>query len=249
MPAPDWIVQRPFAHRGLHDAAKPENSLAAIDAALRADFPVEIDVQVTADRQVIVFHDWNLRRLTGRDAPVARQSAADLAALRLAGTGERIPTLDAALDLIAGRQPILIEIKNRRQPTALEPELARILGAYPGPFAIQSFNPFSLGWFRLRFPHFPRGQISCIFDTDDMAGWKKAVLANYGMNWMSRPHFISHHWKNLPSVSATILRRLFRIPLLAWTIRNPEELAVAKRLAHNVIFERFVPAQDARRLD
>ncbi len=241
MPAPDWLLAKPFAHRGLFNDARPENSLSAIDAAVSAGFPVEIDVQVTSDGRAVVFHDWNLKRLTGRAAKVKDVTAAEIAALTLLGTGQRIPSLEETLDVIAGRAPVLIEIKNRRYPTALEPEAGRILSAYRGPFAIQSFNPFTLGWFRLRHPKIPRGQISCSFDTDDMAGWKKKVLANYGMNWMSGPQFISHHWKQLPALAPSFLRATLKLPLLAWTVRSEEEMASALKLADNVIFENFVP--------
>lgn len=241
MPAPAWLLEKPFAHRGFFNDARPENSLAAIDAAVSAGFPIEIDVQVTADGQAVVFHDWNLQRLTGRDAKVKEVSAAEIRRLTLLGTDQRIPTLEEALDVIGGRAPVLVEIKNRRYPTALEPVAGRILSAYQGPFAIQSFNPYTLGWFRFRHPRIPRGQISCAFDTDGMAGWKKKILSNYGMNWMSAPQFISHHWKQLPAVAPTFLRKIFKLPLMVWTVRNEEEKAAALKLGDNVVFEGFMP--------
>ena len=241
MPAPDWLLDKPFAHRGLFTDERPENSLAAIEAAAHAGFPVEIDVQVTADGKAMVFHDWNLKRLTGRDVRVRTLPAAEIRTLRLLNTDQHIPILEDVLDLVAGRIPVLIEIKNRKRPCALEPELARLLTRYQGPFAIQSFNPFSLGWFRRRHPEISRGQISCSFDTDDMATWKKKILSNYGMNWLSRPHFISHHWKQLPGLVPTFLRKRCHLPLLAWTIRSEDETAGALRYADNIIFEGFVP--------
>jgi len=240
--APAWLVAVPFAHRGLYDEAHPENSLSAMEAALQRGYPIEIDVQVSADGRAVVFHDWNLRRLTGLDARVKTRSAAEIAMLRLAGGDERIPLLEDALDLIRGRQPVIIEIKNRKRPCALEPTVSSLLRNYKGSVAVQSFNPFSLGWFRQNHPGLCRGQISCSFDTDDMASWKKIILAHYGMNWMSRPHFISHHWKQLPAIMPALLRRLLRQPLLAWTVRNAEEQAAAQRYADNVIFESYVPS-------
>lgn len=242
MPAPDWLLGKPFAHRGLYSDARPENSLAAIEEAVRAGFPVEIDVQVTSDGQAVVFHDWNLLRLTGLDARLRDVSASRLAELTLLGTAERIPTLQAVLDLVAGRAPILVEIKNRRYPTRLEPVTGKILAAYDGPFAIQSFNPYTLGWFRWRYPRMIRGQISCAFDTDDMAGWKKRILEHYGMNWMTAPQFISHHWVRLPARAPSLLRALWKLPLLGWTVRSEEEMAAALHVCDNVVFEKFIPA-------
>jgi glycerophosphoryl diester phosphodiesterase len=225
----------------LHGEGRPENSLAAITAAVDAGYPVEIDVQVSADGAAVVFHDWNLQRLTGLDAKVVDKTARELAALRLPGGGEKIPLLQDVLAAVNGRQAIVIEIKNRRQPTALEPTIAAILRDYHGPFAIHSFNPFSLGWFARHAPAIMRGQISCAFDTDDMAGWKKVILEHYGMNWMSRPQFIAHHWKRLPAPMPALLRRVFRKPLLAWTVRSQTEADTALRHADNVIFEQFLP--------
>jgi glycerophosphoryl diester phosphodiesterase len=244
VPAPAWLVETPIAHRGLHDETRPENSLAAIENAIEHGFPVEIDVQVSADGRAVVFHDWSLLRLAGLDARVRFTSAAEIASLRLTGGSERIPLLEDVLDLIGGRQPVIIEIKNRKRPGALEPEVLRIVRKYQGEIAIHSFNPFSLGWFRRNYPGLCRGQISCSFDTDDMADWKKFILANYGMNWMSQPQFISHHWKQLPAVVPTLLRRLFRIPLLTWTVKSSEEQAIAMRLADNVFFEAYVPSRN-----
>lgn len=241
MPAPRWLLEKPFAHRGLYNDSRPENSLAAIDAAVSAGFPIEIDVQVSSDGKAIVFHDWNLKKLTGRDERVRLLPSSEIRALRLLDTDQKVPVLEEVLDVIAGREAVLIEIKNRKRPCALEPELARVLQTYRGPYAIQSFNPFSLGWFRKRYPEITRGQISCSFDTDDMAAWKKKILSNYGMNWMSQPHFISHHWKQLPGMVPAFLNRFLNLPLMVWTVRNPEEMAAALKLGDNVFFEHFVP--------
>jgi glycerophosphoryl diester phosphodiesterase len=243
VPAPAWLVARPFAHRGLHDEARPENSLSAIEAAIQHGFPVEIDVQVSADGRAVVFHDWNLLRLTGFNAFVKKMSSSEIAELRLVGGSERVPLLEDVLDLIRGRQAVIIEIKNRKRPCALEQAVLGLLRNYQGDVAIHSFNPFSLGWFRRNLPRLCRGQISCSFDTDDMAGWKKIILAHYGMNWISRPHFISHHWKQLPAVVPALLHRIVRIPLLTWTVRSAGEQAGALRHADNVFFEGYLPSR------
>jgi glycerophosphoryl diester phosphodiesterase len=235
-------VATPIAHRGLHDQSRPENSLSAIEAAVQRGFPVEIDVQMSADGRAVVFHDWNLLRLTGLDARVRNTHSGKIAGLRLAGGTERVPFLEDVLDLIKGRQPVVIELKNRKRPCALEPEVSRILRSYQGDVAIHSFNPFSLGWFRVNHPGLCRGQISCSFDTDDMAGWKKLILANYGMNWMSRPQFISHHWKQLPAIVPIFLRRIMGMPLLTWTVRSAREHSAALRQSDNVFFEAYIPS-------
>ncbi|HEY5741963.1 MAG TPA: glycerophosphodiester phosphodiesterase family protein [Terrimicrobiaceae bacterium] len=241
--APAWLVAVPFAHRGLHDATRPENSLSAIEAAIEGGFPIEIDVQPSADGRVIVFHDWDLYRMTGQGSRVSKTAAAEIARLQLFDTSERIPFLEDVLDLVRGRQPLIVELKNRRRPGLLEPAVSKILRNYQGLVAVHSFNPFSLGWFRQNHPGLCRGQISCSFDTDDMARWKKMILAHYGMNWMSRPHFISHHWKQLPAIIPIFLRHLMRVPLLTWTVRSSTEQLTALRYADNVFFESYLPSK------
>ncbi len=241
MNTPGWLLAKPFAHRGLHDRDRPENSLTAIDAAITAGFPVEIDVQESADGRAIVFHDWHLQRLTGRDGWVHRLPAAEIQQLALLETGQKVPVLEEVLEVIAGRVPLLIEIKQCQRRSALEPEIACVLQSYRGSFAIQSFNPFCLGWFRRHHPEILRGQISCAFDTDERAGWKKCLLKNYALNWLSQPHFLADDWRRLPTPATTLLRRFFQLPLLAWTVRSANERAAVLRWADNVIFEGFRP--------
>lgn len=237
-----WLLERPFAHRGLFGSGVPENSIAAVENAIETGFPVEIDVQVTSDGRAVVFHDWNLLRLTGRDRRVSLTTYPEITELRLQGSDASIPTLEEMLKIIGGRVPILIEIKNRRGVNQLEPAVANALSDYRGEHAVQSFNPYTLGWFRRHHPTILRGQLSCAFDTDGMAGWKKWILSQYGMNWLTAPHFISHQWHQLPSPATHFLHGLCGLPLLAWTVRSPEEMSAALRVANNVIFEDFLPA-------
>lgn len=245
MRAPAWLTRTPIAHRGLHSPGVPENSLAAIEAGIAAGLPVEIDIQSTADGRIVCFHDWNLQRMTGRDARVAESSSTEITRLPLLGTDERIPLFEDVLRLVAGRQPLVIEIKNRRRPVGLEAATSAILKEYHGQYVIHSFNPFSLGWLRRNAPWIVRGQISCAFETDSMAKWKKFLLQHYALNGISRPHFISHQIKHLPSPVTSLLRNIFNLPLLAWTAKSPEEFALAKTLADNVIFEGFAPPPNA----
>jgi glycerophosphoryl diester phosphodiesterase len=234
-----WLVEKPFAHRGLHGEGAPENTLEAFSRAVEAGFPIELDVLRSADGRAVVFHDANLLRLTGVDKPVAQTGWPELAKLRVAGTDSRIPLLEAVLELVNGRVGILAELKVRHYSGAVEATVGRALAGYPGPVAVQSFNPFTLAWFRLRRPDIPRGQLSCVFDTDPMASWKKAVLAVYGMNWLTGPHFIAHQLERLPSPATSLLKHF--LPVLAWTVRSPDRVAKAREVADNYIFEGFLP--------
>ena len=115
-PLPDAFLGPPIAHRALHDvsAGRPENSLSAVQAAIAVGYGIEIDLQLTADGAAMVFHDYGLKRLTGRDGTVRQRTAADLSAIPLAGgDGETIPTLAEVLDRVAGQVPLLIELKDQ----------------------------------------------------------------------------------------------------------------------------------------
>lgn len=242
-PARHWLVERPFAHRGLHGPDCPENSLAAILRAVEAGFPLEIDVQATREGVPVVIHDWTLERLAGREGRISEMRLEDLRRARLLGTEEGIPTLQEILEAVNGRVALLIEIKNRGLTGHVENGTANLLRDYQGLFAIQSFNMWTVHWFRTYCPEILRGQLSCQFNTDPMAAWKKVILSHYGMNWLTRPHFLAHRWQDLPSPIPSLSRRLFGLPLLAWTVKSPEEQATATRRADNFIFENYIPRE------
>ncbi len=237
-----WLKETPFAHRGLYGGSDPENSLPAIRRAVALGFPVEIDVQASSDGRVMVFHDWSLKRLTGTPSLMADVAWEDLAKLRLEGTAEGIPLLEEVLAAVSGQVGLLIEIKNRGRVRATESATAALLDHYSGDFAIQSFNPRSLLWFKKQRPHFLRGQISCGFETDPMASWKKVLLAHYATNGITRPDFIAHHWQRLPAWAPQAIKQFLRLPLLGWTVRSQNEHDRCLAWADNTIFEEFVPS-------
>ncbi|MCK4776024.1 MAG: glycerophosphodiester phosphodiesterase, partial [Candidatus Krumholzibacteria bacterium] len=150
----DWLIETPIAHRGLHDAdtGVPENSLAAFEAARDAGYPIELDVRPLRDGEVAVFHDEDLERLTGRAAQLENQDSTSIKSFQLAGTDQTIPLLTEAFDVIGGRVPLLIELKNFGIPGRLETAVRAALQSYNGRFAVQSFNPFSMGWFKAHAP-------------------------------------------------------------------------------------------------
>lgn len=235
--APTWLFAKPIAHRGLHGAGKPENSLPAFEAAVSAGFPIELDVRRTADGVAVVFHDANLGRLVGKNLSIGECFWKNLAELRV--ENERIPRLEEVLDLVADRVPLLIELKVDRFTGADEAALARALAGRPARIAVQSFHPLTVFWFRLRYPHIPRGQISCAYENDHRPRWLTGLLSFYAFNAWTRPHFLADHLARLPHRRVSKLRR--RFPLLAWTVRSPEEASFARRLSDNYIFENFVP--------
>ncbi|MRR12385.1 glycerophosphodiester phosphodiesterase [bacterium] len=234
--APAWLTAQKIAHRGLwtDGPAAPENSLAAFDAAAEAGYAVELDAQRSADGVTVVIHDYNLKEMTGEDAMVADTQSAVIAKLRLLGGDETVPTLAEALDLIDGRVPVFVEIKNEGEVGALEDDVAEQLSAYDGEAAVMSFNPFSLARVAEAAPEIPRGQLASAFAGEDLAWYEKLLLRNLLLNFQSKPDFIAYDIEELPSLG-TRLQQWRRRPLLGWTIDDADELERAEAYADGFI--------------
>ncbi len=234
-----WLVERPIAHRGLHDKTVPENSLTAFARAIEAGHPIELDVQLIADGTVVVFHDDSLSRLTDNDGYLKFLNKEDLKYLSLLDSNEKIPTLEEVLALVNGKVPLLIEIKNEGKVGDLEKKVIDILHNYKGEFAIQAFNPYVLEYFYKHAPEIPRGQLSSYFRDVKLAFFKKFALKRMMLNKkVSHPDFISYEAKRLPN---RFTRKYKNIPLLAWTVRSQSEYLKVVKHCDNVIFENFEP--------
>jgi glycerophosphoryl diester phosphodiesterase len=232
-----WLLCKPIAHRGLFDnKTVPENSLKAFGKCVYKNIPIELDVRLTQDNSVVVFHDDELRRMTGRQGSISKIDSIELAALRLVNTDERIPNLVEALEFVSGKVPLLIEIKNEGAPGKLEQKVAELLRFYKGEVAIQSFNPYSLQWFKRHAPRLLRGQLSGDFRDKKLSLYRKFILKRLLMNLISKPDFIAFDIRALPNKKVQKVRKK-GIPLLAWTIRNKQEEAKAEIYADNVITE------------
>ena len=234
----DWLLERPIAHRGLHQGMTiPENSMRAFADAIEQNYPIELDIQRLADGELVVFHDSDLERLTGQSGKISTQTIDTVKHFKLFGTDHGIPVLSDVLHYVDGRVPILIEIKNEGEVGPLESALLETVSRYSGKFAIQAFNPFSLEFFKKKAPHILRGQLSGNFKGEDLAWHKKFLLSHLLLNGKSAPHFIAYDLKALPSLSTTLARRFFKMPLIAWTVRNKDDRAKAQQYADNIIFD------------
>ncbi|MBS3956846.1 MAG: glycerophosphodiester phosphodiesterase [Clostridiales bacterium] len=235
--APTWLRETPIAHRGLHtgDAVRPENSLAAFRAAADGGYPIELDVHLAADGVPVVFHDDALERMTGDPRLVSEVTSAELKNLALLNSSERIPALDEVLALVENRVPILIEIKQRGEPGALERAVVNVVRAHPAEVAVQSFNPYSLAYVKTIAPDLPRGQLSGSLAGEKLPGWQTFALRHTLMNWASKPAFIAYELDALPSWGTSLQRARGR-PLLGWTANNPEDFERAQHVCDGVIF-------------
>jgi glycerophosphoryl diester phosphodiesterase len=241
MTTKNWLIEKPFAHRGLHDAkdGRPENSLAAFEAARANDIGIELDVRISRDGVPVVFHDGTLERMCGRPERAEDLTAAELQSLSLHKSREKIPTLGQALDLIRGRVPLLIDLKHRliTAPRYVAKPVARAVGAYPGPTGVMSFCPRTVRWFREGAPRILRGQIVGTEIPREFAGPLTAALVRLTCRlFWGDPQFIAYEVDGLPAVLCERARRR-DLPVVAWTVRDAETETLAKRHADNFICE------------
>ncbi|MEN3791211.1 glycerophosphodiester phosphodiesterase family protein [Fulvimarina sp. MAC3] len=237
--APGWLTARPFAHRALHDGnrAIPENSCAAANRAIAEGYGIECDLQLSRDGIPLVFHDDDLTRLTGHDSLVSSMDAADLAQFNLCETAERIPTFDGFLGLVAGRVPLLIELKSN---AATDSELfvaavAKCLAAYDGSAALMSFDPLLVETCRRMIGDRPVGLTA--EGNDVKAIHEHEEVAKNGVD------FVSYDHQHLPNGFTDGLRKR-GIPVLCWTIRSDDEARSALAHCDQITFETYLPASE-----
>ena len=240
--APPWLLERPLAHRGLHDAAQgvPENSLAAFAAAAAAGYGVELDVTLSRDRVPVISHDPTLHRAADRPERVGDMAVAELAAVRLGDTREHVPTLAQALRLLID-VPVMVELKQANlRAGALEEAVAPLLDAHPGPWCVASFNPASLRWFRRNRPEAVRVLTAGPIEEAKLPGFLRRRLAQLKELSGVAPHAVSYDLAGLPNPVCDLWRARGGA-LVTWTVSDADGLARARTLADNVIFEHIAP--------
>jgi len=245
---PDFL-RIPFAHRGLHDrtAGIIENSISAFRAATNAGYAIELDVQLSADAQAMVFHDFVLDRLTGRTGPVATLTSDELAKTTLTGSNDTIQTLTTVLAEIAGRVPVLVEIKDQSQSMStkhigpLEQAVAAAIAGYEGPTAVMSFNPHSMLALAEISPEICRGLTTGDFnkteypDLDQSRLEQLRTISDFDRIGCA---FISHYIAELDQPRVQQLKSQ-GTPIFCWTVKSPEQEAKARRTADNITFEGY----------
>jgi len=233
----DWILERPIAHRGLHDKSIPENSLAAFEAAIEAGLPIEIDVQLTKDKVPVVYHDDFFQRLTGLEKRVTRAKYKVVRLLKLSGTDEEIPTFKEVLDCVDGRVPLLIEIKRNKGSRGIERIVMDMLKDYNGEFAIQSFNPIALRKVRKIDPSIYLGLLSSKLTEMKMLRIKKAAVRNARLFFLAKPDFVSFEINSFPNDRVKRFREELKLPIIGWTIKTKEDIERALEYCDGIIFE------------
>ncbi len=246
MPGPDWLIARPVAHRGLHDAARGivENTPSSVAAAVAAGYGIEVDLQITADGEAMVHHDDTLGRLNDGNRRLDAMTAEALRRAPFKATADRMISLGELCDLVGGRSTLVLELKSRYDGDRRLPlRVIEVLKNYPGPAAVMSFDPLQVGVFRETAPGLLRGLVA---ERHYRAGHQDRASLSDGITYLrrvlaSRPQFLAYSVRDLPSPPPFIARYGLGLPLLTWTVRSEDDRARAARWADQMIFEGFRP--------
>jgi glycerophosphoryl diester phosphodiesterase len=248
--APSWLAERPIAHRGLHDEAKGiiENTLAAAEAAIANGLAIECDVRLSSDGEAFVFHDDTLDRLTGASGPFRARSAAEIAKIRIKRSDEPPPTFDEFLKVVAGRTPIICELKSRFDGDwRIADRVAALAASYNGPLALKSFDHDLVAYLRLRRPRIRPGDL-CPIGIVAEASYDDPIWAflsaEQKREWMdfdhfdrNPPDFLSFNVDDLPHKIPFLMKELHGAPIMAWTVRTASQREAALKWADQIIFE------------
>jgi glycerophosphoryl diester phosphodiesterase len=242
----DWLIARPIAHRGLHDAAHgiPENTAGAMRAAIAGSYGIETDVQISADGEAMVHHDDALGRLTEGEGRLDSLSTAELKRVPFRDSDEHMMTLGELCDLVAGRVTMLVELKSRFDgDPRLPARVASVLAGYRGPVAPMSFDPRQLAMLRQKAPRLTRGIVAAKYRPhpywDRMPAWMRYGMGSLVPALTARPQFVAYGIADLPAPAPLLARYVLGMPLLTWAVRTPQERQRAARYADQMIFEGF----------
>lgn len=232
-----------YAHRGFHDnkSDAPENSLKAMQLAVENGYGIELDVQLTKDEKVVVFHDGNLKRVCGVDAKVNSMTYEELQKLYLFNSDEKIPLFSEVLKIIDGKVPIIMEVKMVNGKTRVCELAHRELKKYKGLYCMESFHPFAVRWYKKNRPEVIRGQLAANFKKEGQKeGLQEWLVHMLLINVLGHPDFVAYSHKSASNVSRR-LTRMFGATAVAWTIRSQEELDINRKKFDLFIFEGFQP--------
>lgn len=231
-----------YAHRGLHNSSEgiPENSTGAFRLAIQNGYGIELDVRMTRDKQLVVFHDASLKRMCGEAVQISEKTYRELCSYRLEGTEFGIPLLTDVLKLVDGQVPILVDIKLTGHETLICKVLTEVIRSYRKPLCIESFNPSVLQWFRENYPATLRGQLACRFSKNEMPGFfRRFAMEHLLCNVLGRPNFISYNHLRANNISLQLCHNLFHTPVLGWTVKSARAYKKGKNHFDALIFDSF----------
>ena len=238
---PKILSTKYFAHRGLYNnsGSAPENTMAAFRRAVKAGYGIELDIQLTKDGKVVVTHDFHLKRNCGISGDVDQFNYEELGRFPVFHSEERIPLLEDVLKLVEGKVPLIIELKYKKGSRICE-KATEILDAYKGEYAIESFHPQVLLWYKKYRPQVSRGQLSMNYQK--IQGWMQPhylIMRGLLLNFLTRPDFIAYDCRSGCSLSLQICRHLYRCPAYGWTVKSKGQLRKVRKYFDGYIFEGF----------
>ena len=240
----DYYKTKMYAHRGLHNSERAENSMSAFRAAVESGYGIELDIRLSKDGKLVIFHDDTLDRVCGREGKVIDFTAAQLAEFKLSGTNDGIPLFSDFLEMVNGRVPLLVEIKEDAGDSKVSEAACEMLKSYKGEFIVESFNPLSLKTVKENMPKVTRGILSHRYYEYEQ--YKKPLyflLQSLLLNFLCRPAFIAYDHRHANSFALKFVRKFFGVPTLAWTVRSAEEERVARENKFDgIIFEGYIPS-------
>lgn len=246
-PGTEGLMNHLYAHRGLfnNESDAPENSLKAFKKAVDAGFGIEMDIQLTKDKEVVVFHDGKLERMCGVMGKVNEYTFEELQQFSLLKSEEKIPLFTEVLKIVDGKVPLIIEYKIEGTDTKVCEIGNEILKDYKGVYCIESFNPFGVRWYKKNRKDIVRGQLSEDFIKN---GSKKTpvyfIMAKLLSNFLTKPTFIAYNAKNYRNWSRRICRKLYKNLAVTWTIKSQKQLDEMRNHFDLFIFDSFVPNAD-----
>jgi len=232
-----WYLKYKIAHRGLHNQTMPENSLPAFQNAIDHGFAIELDLRQLKDGTVVVFHDPNIKRMCGVNASIDKLTKKDLPYFNLNHSTQHIPTLQEVLDLVDNKVPLMIELKPIKNRAKFAEAVYKILKKYNGRFAVKSFDPRIMLWFRKNTKKIQIGMLSSNFKTTYAPLFQRIFVKRLTLFNKIKPDFISYEWNGLPSKFISSKG----VPILAWTIRSKKQEKTVMQYAKTVIFENYIP--------
>ena len=237
--------KRFIAHRGLFNNKDiPENSLPAFQKAVDNNFGIELDVQLTTDDQLVVFHDASLRRMTGIDKDLIDCSYEELQQYRLLDTKETIPLFSEVLKVLKPDTPLVIEIKSEGRSILTTQKTVAMMKNYQGLYNMESFDPKIVRYLRMNEPQIIRGQLSYNYlgNKDSSLSKVLAFIATYLLlNFLTRPDYIAYDVEGSDNLSFQIISRLFKGECVAWTVKSKEQFEEKKHLYQCFIFDSYIP--------
>ena len=242
-----FITRLPIAHRGLHNADENivENSKGSVLAAIKHGYAIEIDVQLTKDNQAIVFHDENLQRMVDNDGKVIDFTLQQLLEFKQKANGENLISFKELLEIVDGKVPLIIEVKSiAKNVGPLEKHIADAIQNYKGEICVMSFNPYTVREFKRIAPDIIRGIVALqnmkIKNWPNTTPFKRFIFKNLLHWFLIRPDFISYRVHDLPIIS-TQIAGFFGIPIITWTVKNPEDAQHSYKYADQITFEKYLP--------